>query len=224
MKHITFDFETLGNGPTAPIIQIGATKFTEEEVLDTFRVNVKWESLQKYPFKMDYSTIHWWLQQDKEAQQSITQTDGQLPIKKALKEFEKWIGNPRDYQFWSHATFDAPILTNACKTVGIDVIIPYHNQRDIRTLTYLTGNVEVKRKGVAHDAGDDSIYQAEYIRTMLNKLATSNLEKLWVVVDPETENKIVGASPYNARAINIGKRHLKSYPDAELKIGQIIIE
>lgn len=171
MNHITFDLETLGNTTTAPIIQIGAVAFKEDSdtLIDEFFVNIKWESLKKYDFNMDYSTIQWWLQQSEAARNSIVQ-DQTHSIDKALYEFTQWLeklGGASNFYYWTHATFDPPILVNAYRQCGKTCTIPFRLHRDIRTLHWIAGDVEVERKGVSHNALDDAKYQSLYIREML---------------------------------------------------------
>lgn len=171
MNHITFDLETLGNTTTAPIIQIGAVVFSKDhdDIIDEFYANIKWESLKKYNFSVDYSTIQWWIQQSEEARNSIVQEQTHS-IDKALCEFTQWlekVGGPSNFYYWTHATFDPPILVNAYRQCGKHCTIPFRLHRDIRTLNWITGRVEVERRGVSHNALDDAKHQALYIRKML---------------------------------------------------------
>lgn len=167
---ITFDLETLGNRPNAPIVQIGAVKFNKDGIIDTFIRTIDIDSLSKYNFFMDYNTLKWWFAQEDAAIKSVM--NGVTPLKEALIDFNKWIDSSevKKYNFWSHATFDPPILHNNMREVGIDSIIHYSQHKDIRTLNELVGKVEVERKGIAHNALDDAIFQAEYIQLMLNKV------------------------------------------------------
>ncbi len=170
-QHITYDFETLGNSFDAPVIQIGAVKFNlQGEILDRFTRNINWKTLQKYNFTIDYSTVLWWLSQTREAQDSIIDQQGAEDVKKAFNQFRQWIGDLKAFEYWSHATFDAVIFANTCKKIGVDAFIPFRQQRDIRTLSFLTGRIEVERKGIAHSALDDAEFQAGYISKMLQKL------------------------------------------------------
>lgn len=171
MEHISFDLETLGNTSNAPIVQIGAVKFNNDGViLDSFKRNIDIESLEKFNFKVNYNTIKWWLNQDKAAIDSVFNNTYSVSIFTALEDFQKWIGKPNNYVYWSHATFDPPILVNNFIMVGLKNIIPYKLYRDIRTLIYLTGKTETKREGIHHDALDDAKFQAEYINEALKKI------------------------------------------------------
>lgn len=170
MQHITFDLETLGNNYNSPIIQIGAVKFEEDgSIIDTFKHNINWESLQRYDFDIDYSTVRWWLSQSREAQDSVIDQGG-VDLITALIDFNKWIGEPEKYEYWAHATFDPIILANAYRKTGIKNPIPFRQQRDIRTLNFLAGKVEVEKEGITHTALDDAKFQAKYISIMLNKV------------------------------------------------------
>lgn len=171
MNHITFDLETLGNTTTAPIIQIGAVAFSEDVdiILHKFYANIKWESLEKYGFNVDYSNIKWWMQQSEDARNSIVQ-DQTHSIDKALNEFTQWleeIGGANNFYYWTHATFDPPILVNAYRQCKKTCTIPFRLHRDIRTLNWIVGDVEVENKGISHNALDDAIYQSRYIKEML---------------------------------------------------------
>jgi len=171
MDHITFDLETLGNTSNAPIVQIGAVKFNDEGITDTFLRNIDLTSLEPLGFKLDYSSINWWLNQSNEAIKSVFGDNlEKISLNRALYEFQEWIGKTADYNYWSHATFDPPILINNFKTLKKPCPIPFRLHRDIRTLSLLGGKVTIKREGIHHNALDDCIYQAKYISALLNNL------------------------------------------------------
>ena len=149
MEHITFDLETLGNTSNAPIVQIGAVKFNDGGITDTFLRNIDLTSLESLGFKLDYSTISWWLNQPDEAIKSVFGDNlEKISLSKALYEFQEWIGKTADYNYWSHATFDPPILVNNYKTMKKECPIPFRLHRDIRTLSLLGGKVTIKRAGI----------------------------------------------------------------------------
>jgi len=171
MKNITFDLETLGNTSQAPIVQIGAVKFDENGDWESqFIRNIKMESLDRYNFHVDYRTVKWWLSQDDAAIKSVFCNEDEIDLRLALIEFHEWIGNPSKYAFWSHATFDPPILSNNIKQVGLEDFIPFRNHRDIRTLVHFTGKIDVQREGIHHNALDDCLFQAKYIAEGLKRI------------------------------------------------------
>lgn len=170
--NLTFDLETLGNTHQAPIVQIGSVKFKDSgEIIDTFVRYINIESLSKHPqFKVDYSTLQWWFSQEDLAIKSVMCVEGSISLKQALYEFSQWIGKPSDYVFWSHATFDPPILNFNFLAVGMQNPIPFRAHRDIRTLTHFSGKIEVEREGIHHNALDDCLHQAKYISKGLQKI------------------------------------------------------
>ena len=138
--NITFDLETLGNTANAPIVQIGAVKFDDDgTITDKFKKNIDLDSLEGLGFRIDYNTLEWWFSQSHEAITSVFNTDNlnRVSLSKALYEFHQWIGKTADYRYWSHATFDPPILINNYKALKKDCPIPFRLYMDIRTLTSL---------------------------------------------------------------------------------------
>jgi len=172
MINITFDLETLGNTNNAPIVQIAAVMFNGEgDILSKFSRRIDLKSLEQYNFKMDYRTLSWWFNQSSEAIGSVFGEDWErVSLSQALHDFTKWLGKPSEYVYWSHATFDPPILNNNFIQVKKENPIPFRLHRDIRTITHFTGKIEIERKGIAHDALDDCIYQAEYISKGLKQI------------------------------------------------------
>jgi len=173
MEHITFDLETLGNNSRAPIVQIGAVKFTEDgTVTDTFLRNIDLNSLTGLDFVMDYNTVSWWFNQSPEAIKSVFSEElDRISLSNALYQFQIWLGKSADYNYWSHATFDPPILSNNYKAVGKNCPIPFRLHRDIRTLSLLGGKITIDRGDlIHHNALDDCIFQAKYISKGLQQL------------------------------------------------------
>lgn len=69
MNHLMIDLETMGNGPYAPVISIGAVFFDLKtgETGGDFSVNVSLESSMRYRARPDASTILWWMEQGEDA-------------------------------------------------------------------------------------------------------------------------------------------------------------
>lgn len=168
MRNVTFDLETLGNGSNAPIVQIGAVVFDENgEVLDSFNMKADLTTIPESEFTVDYDTLRWWMRQVAKNPSLIDVMNETVMMHQTLiREFIEWDGEMMakhgDLNYWSHATFDPPILDRHCKIYGLRRL-PFRNHRDIRTLTFIAGHIDVKRKGNHHDALDDCKYQAKYI-------------------------------------------------------------
>ena len=73
-KHCMIDLETLGINPNAPIIQVGIVYFTIDGVYLSSQINIDFEDALKHG-KADGATIKWWLQQSKEAQDSLAKNE-----------------------------------------------------------------------------------------------------------------------------------------------------
>lgn len=171
----TLDLETMGVNANCAIISIGAAAFnrkTEDfrvEDVSKFYVNVDLEDSIKHGLNVDASTIKWWMQQDKEAQSAFF-VDPILKLRAALEKLSDWVDfiGGQDIPCWTHATFDAPILGNAYRTLHMRMPTHFRKQRDIRTLQDLMGYYKLERKGQHHNALDDAVFQAECIWGMLN--------------------------------------------------------
>ena len=172
MEHITFDLETLGNKANgAPIVQIGAVKFEKNgDILDNFVRYVDIKRLSKYDFEVDYETLHWWFTQPHQTIQEVMVNNKRIDLSHALYDFQNWVGKLSQYTYWSHSTFDPPILeNNFMKTKGY-YPFPYKNFKDIRTLMYFSDTMDdVLRGGMHHSALDDAKFQAKYISKALRK-------------------------------------------------------
>lgn len=165
--NVTFDLETLGNTSQAPIVQIAAVLFDNQgKIYDSVDLRADLKTIPE-GFVVDFDTLKWWFEQSDVAIKSVM-THGTLTHKDMCKEFMKWVLDikaqyTKEIVFWSHATFDPPILANNFKVLKMYNPIPFRMHRDIRTLTHFAGRIDVKRQGTHHNALDDCLYQAEYI-------------------------------------------------------------
>lgn len=118
-------------------------------------------------------TIEWWLKQSEEARKEIYNVNGKIHFHSALGEFYNFYGtnfatNGIDPPLiWGNgADFDIKILDTAYQKSGY-IWSPwkYTDIRCFRTFKKLFGEEELKlkRKGTAHNALDDAIYQAQYL-------------------------------------------------------------
>lgn len=175
MQHITFDLETIGRSSRAPIVQIAALAFDadgRERWSFDRRIALTNEDMKR--FEPDISTIEWWMLQSEAARTCVFGAEGRVSFRQALTDFSYWVSCLLDKKkFWSHSTFDPPILCNAYETFDLDNPVHFRDFQDIRTLAFLAGEVEVTPResfGAAHDAAADCRFQASYIATMLRKV------------------------------------------------------
>lgn len=172
--HISFDLETLGSNPNSPIIQIGAQAFNESnDVFDWFSETVDISTIPKDKFEIDYSTILWWFDQIANNPNLIKNYHGDvIPHRGLIISFWKWLNkttqnyDPKSVYYWSHSTFDPPILQNHFMQYDLG-LIPYTQFLDLRTLSFLTNTKPEGRVGDHHNAYDDAAFQSEYIMKVL---------------------------------------------------------
>jgi len=172
MKDAMVDLETLGNGSNSVIIAIGAVKFDPRtgrvgELADRFYTNVDPQSCVEAGLQMDVSTVMWWMSQSDAARAAVTKPGRQLA--EALAEFSKWL--PADACVWGNgATFDNVILANAYRALRLPQPWKHWNDRCYRTLKNLHPDIKAPaRQGVAHNALDDAVFQAEHACAILRK-------------------------------------------------------
>lgn len=173
MKRVMIDFETLGNGKHACVVQVGACYFGQMHELPdvrTFKANIDAEDAMRNGAEMDGSTVYWWLSQSPEAIKSIT-AEPRLPEREAFEQLNDFLKDADE--IWSHATFDFVILMEALKRLGIKPKFGYRAARDIRTLNALStfDKNSIVREGTHHDGLDDAKHQACYIMRMLEAFA-----------------------------------------------------
>lgn len=175
MKDLMLDIETLGVSNSAVITQIGACYFDRitGEVGDTFIVNIDIEDSMKHGRTIDGSTIKWWFERPHE---QVTFLGNTQTLQNALSLFSDFAKKSK--QVWSHATFDAPIVADAYKTIGLKLPFHYTASRDIRTLidiSHVEKNDTYHTKSKTHYALDDCLYQVEYCVTAFRKLESCKI-------------------------------------------------
>ena len=181
MANVTFDLETLGNTSNAPIVQIAAVIFGEEgQVIDSIDVKADLGTIPDNDFHLDYDTLRWWMNQIANNPSLVdVMNEGVFGHEDMVGRFSDWCEEMRKKHgqlfFWSHATFDPPILDRHNSRYGYPRL-PFRNQRDIRTLTHIAGYIEVTKNRKAHDAMADCEYQARYIAKGLKILKDKGLK------------------------------------------------
>ena len=179
---VSIDIETLSTRPNALITQIGACLFDrrsgeihEEVFLSNCHYNDRWPFHK--PYDVDHKTVMWWLDQAKEASQSLS-NPAPVYIRQALNDLSGWmdamgfISQSREItmRVWANApTFDLTILRHAMSVEN--VVCPWHYRQEhcMRTICTLAKELDdipiiINEEGlVAHRADHDAIRQARII-------------------------------------------------------------
>jgi DNA polymerase III epsilon subunit-like protein len=151
------DIETLGLDPGASIVAIGAVRFSESGLGDTFQRSVSLTSCERAGLSIDAETLDWWLGQNASAQAQLT---GGSRLELVLEAFTEWYGDADEV--WANSpSFDCEILEHAYDAVGLDAPWGFYAERDFRTLNALEIAPDLDHNGVGHDALDDAVHQAE---------------------------------------------------------------
>lgn len=173
-QHVSIDLESLGKNPQAMITAIGAVKFNPYtgSLGDTFYRVVDLEASVGGGL-MDVSTVLWWMKQDQAARNHLIDPEVErVPLPQALVELSEWLGMnddlPEDKQYpdvhlWQRGDKDTQWLTSAYEGFGLKVPFPYWEVSDQRTLCRWVPTLRAERNGVAHNALDDAIHQANCI-------------------------------------------------------------
>ena len=175
--HVMLDLETMGKGPEAAIVAIGAVAFDIETAAISprgFYVRVDLKSAVEAGGVMDPDTVIWWLQQSEAARAEITRDDIERRlIVNALLDFRHWLKTEacgEDSRIWGNgAAFDNVILRRAYQRLPLAVPWSHWNDRCYRTIKGLYGrDIKIERTGVHHHALSDAEAQAAHLLIMLH--------------------------------------------------------
>lgn len=172
MQEIVLDLETMGNGPDAAIVAIGAVAFdiAAKEICKRFYTVVSLESAVEAGGVMDASTVLWWMQQSDEARAALAEPGAH--IVEALSQFSAWAASVapcEELRVWGNgAAFDNVILTSAYRRIGKSRPWSPWNDRCYRTVKMQYPHIKIHRIGVCHNAVDDAESQAWHLIAMLS--------------------------------------------------------
>jgi len=165
-ERVMIDTETLGCEPGCVICSIGAAKFDEREVGETFERSVDITSCQEFGLTIDAETLEWWLSQSEEARSQLVGGDGLADVLADLNRFiadvdEVWANSP---------SFDLMILEAAFESCGVSAPWEFYEERDFRTLKNIGIDHGIEQEGIEHDAADDAVHQATIAATVLGRI------------------------------------------------------
>lgn len=164
MKDVMIDIETMGNTHNAALIQVAGVYFCREtgETGKEFVSSVNLQDCLDKGFTKDLSTEKWWQEQKQEVLEKILKSA--QPLGDVIVKFNDFLSaGVEDVKYWSHATFDFPIVQNYFRKFDLPVL-HFRSARDIRTLTDMAGvnPKDYDSVGDAHNALDDCKFQIKY--------------------------------------------------------------
>lgn len=178
-EHVMIDLETLGTSAGCTILSIGAVAFGLAGVGPELHVIISRDSCAKNGLAEDQDTLAWWMQQSREAQETLDHaTEGGLLLNEALMQLTNFMGlvsghNLRNVKVWGNgADFDLPILAAAYKkSIVGETPWRFFNARCYRTLKNMLPQVPMpERVGTHHNAVDDARTQALHAVKLLRAL------------------------------------------------------
>lgn len=184
--HLMVDLETMGSGPDAPIVSIGAVYFdpsTGNTGAEFYQV-VSLESSMSFGMKPDASTIQWWLKQSSEARSAIL-VDEAMGLRESLELLADFIAEnaangSHTVQLWGNGcSFDNVILRRAYALTETPFTVPVRNDRDVRTMVELGKSVginpryDIPFEGDMHNALSDARHQVKYVSAIWQRLTAN---------------------------------------------------
>jgi hypothetical protein len=174
---IMIDLETLDVLPSATILTIGAVKFdpfgmdVEEPACEKLYIKVDVDSCDRIGCTVSQSTLEWWSNQSKEAQDAAFDPEGRVSIEEAVAQLYKFCWGAK--RVWSHgAGFDVIILENIFRKVGKAIPWSFWEVRDTRTIFDLGINPN-RPPVLAHHALEDAWNQAVGVQNVYRALRGS---------------------------------------------------
>jgi exodeoxyribonuclease VIII len=172
MDDVMLDLETMGNGPDAAIVAIGAVEFDLKsgEIGERFYAVIDLESSVEFGGVMDAETVLWWLKQTEAARAEFSR--GGAPIADVLCDFARWLHRRgEDVHLWGNgANFDNVILASAYRRMNMGPPWEYWNDRCYRTMKGMVPDIRRERLGTKHNAADDAETQARHLIRIMARL------------------------------------------------------
>lgn len=176
MHNIMLDLETMGTGPNAAVIAIGAVFFDIESrhIGATFYRTLKLESVVRGGGEMDASTVLWWLQQSDEARRALYDAEHVREPEYALAEFSSFVANNSTEapKVWGNgANFDNTILASMYRRYNTSPPWKFWNDRCYRTIKATHPDfpgLDIAPNSIKHHALSDAMHQARTLIELLN--------------------------------------------------------
>lgn len=204
MNHVMLDIETLGHKSHSVILSIGAVQFDPftGEVGEKFHCKVDLQSSLNQGLKVTASTLLWWMQQSQQARDGVFAKEiggtPMAPLHEALQalsefftkvrllEISRGQAKPRIYTWGKSPRFDQGILEDAYDACGMPIPWDFRDERDVRTLEYLTDfakSFDLLGPRPTHDALQDCLDQVQ----MCHKCHLALLGRALELANPEPE-------------------------------------
>lgn len=166
MLDVMLDLETMGNGPDAAIVAIGAVgmDLVNGSLGQEFYETINLESSVAAGGKMDAATVLWWMQQSEEARVELAGGDVAGGVLFRFWSFLSENSDSETLRVWGNgADFDNVIMAATFSRHDFTTPWQYRNNRCFRTVRKLFPDVPFDRSGTKHRAIDDARNQALHL-------------------------------------------------------------
>jgi len=190
-KDIMVDLETADNVMTAALFTCAAVQcdLTTGETGKEFHRTINLQSCIDEGLTVNGDTIYWWLKQSSAARKSLD-LQNKLALTQFCIDLNKFVQecatelkiSPKHFRLWGNgASFDNAIIRQAYRVVGQELVIPFWNDRDVRTVVgfYPNGMFQDLKKSIprteSHNALHDAQYQIKYVTQILKDLGVTEI-------------------------------------------------
>lgn len=191
---LSFDLETLGTGPDAVVLEIGAVPFDPNgsDTVDSLLLRARQftlpiQSQLDAGRKVDAGALQFWLVAEQRTSKAsymferVAHQDRHYPhYSQGLDRFLEWcwkefnvLAEPPAARSWANSpSFDHVKLRGLLGSCGrtVPLVFNYRHERDVRTLRDFCGLKDFQVWGLTpHDAVHDAIYQALLVQAAHKK-------------------------------------------------------
>ena len=177
MRHLLFDFETLGtNTQDCAVLDCSLFTFDTDRFLTnpytletvheikTLKPSVK-DQVENYGYKVYADTLKFWSEQKKDVRDRIKPMATDLTVEQFVDEFISHVSDTRVKYWWSRSnSFDPIILWRLAESVGrIDELhkyLPHWALRDTRT--YIDAKLRFTKKNSFTPIKDEKVWESEF--------------------------------------------------------------
>ena len=185
------DLETADNVATAALFTCAAVQcdLTTGETGKEFHRAIDLQSCIEEGLTVNGNTIYWWFKQSDEARKAVDLLD-KLTLKMFCRNLNHFIEicakdlqvSPKLFKLWGNgASFDNAIVRHAYRAINEELVIPFWNDRDIRTVVgfypkqmFYSLKQEIPRTE-SHNALHDAKYQIAYTSRIMKDLGVTEL-------------------------------------------------
>ena len=166
MHDVVWDIESLSTKANAVVLSIGAVKvnnYANAIVGDSFYAVLPLHDQLQYGRQIDLDTVKWWMNQSAQARTLFDSKPTYPSVELTLGALQLWMNDEVGKVWGNGADFDNLIIGTLYDDYHIKRPWTFRQNMCFRTLRALYTDIKHSNSGVAHNALDDAISQAEWL-------------------------------------------------------------